>query len=293
MNNEIIEDNRLELLFRHAGMGEKEAKLYRLLLVTGEIKASTLAKKSGIKRTNVYALLQVMKARGLVMEFEKGKIKYYRPEPPNKITEIIESQSKRLTVAQELSKDIIPMLTSQWKTSINRPVVRYFEGKDGIEKLFQDIYGPKTGDNTVWGCVDLDITDIEFPKHVEKKLIPIRKRNKWLAKTIFADSPYMRELQKKDNEQLRESVLVDKKKYPLPAEIDVYEDKVTLLSFERGEFVAVMIENKHFAETIRSLFKLAMENPSAHRTAQPQASLVQNSTLPAFSSSSQNTDKGN
>ena len=74
MKKPPVVDDRLELLFRHAGLAEKQAKLYRLLLTTGEERVSTLSRRSGIKRCNVYALLRDLKVRGLVSEFEKGNI---------------------------------------------------------------------------------------------------------------------------------------------------------------------------------------------------------------------------
>ena len=175
MKKQQIEDDRLELLFRHAGLSEKQATLYRLLLTDGETRPSTLSKKSGIKRGNVYALLKYLSFRGLVSEFEKEKVTYFRPEPPEKIASLIEAREKDVNIAKSLAADLLPRLTSQWKTSINRPIVQIYEGKDGMEKVLEDIYGPKRGDNIVWGAVDIERMHLEFPEKLEKKLIPFAK----------------------------------------------------------------------------------------------------------------------
>ena len=66
-------------------------------------------------------------------------------------------------------------------------------------------------------------------------------------------------LSKRDKKQLRESVLLDKKTYPLPAEIDVYEDKVAMLSFAKGQFVGLLIQNKDIATSLKTIFKLAFQ----------------------------------
>lgn len=253
MKNRIAEDNRLELLFRHAGLSEKQAKLYRILLADGEQRPAFLSRKSGIKRGNTYALLRDLKLRGLVTEFEKSKITYFRPEPPEKLAALIDAREKNVGIAKLLARDLLPRLNSQWKTSVGRPVVRYFEGETGIHDVFADIYAPKK--DIVYGCVDLEVADAAFPKHIIKDLIPLRIRNKVTAYSLVADSPQTRAIAAKDEVQLRKTVLVDKKEYPLPAEIDVYEDKIAMLSFEKGEFIGVIIQHGAFAQSLKSIFR--------------------------------------
>ncbi|MBI3559768.1 hypothetical protein HY087_01400 [Candidatus Gottesmanbacteria bacterium] len=250
-------DDRLELLFRHAGLSEKQATLYRLLLIDGESRPSTLSKKSGIKRGNVYAILKELAFRGLVTEFEKERVTYIRPEPPEKIATLIHYQEKEAQVAKRLAGELIPGLTSQWKTSIGKPVIRHYEGEAGIHEVFKDIYAPKK--DVVYGCVDLEIADAAFPQHVLKTLIPLRIRHKVVAYSLVSDSPGARAIAAQDTKQLRKTILVDKKDFPLPAEIDVYEDKVAMLSFEKGEFIGIVIQNEAFVRSLRSVFMIACQ----------------------------------
>jgi hypothetical protein len=78
-----------------------------------------------------------------------------------------------------------------------------------------------------------------------------------MALSIHGSSVQAENLKKKDAESFRESYLVNKLDYPLPAEIDVYEDKIAMLSFEKGEFVGLLIENQALATSLKSLHKLA------------------------------------
>lgn len=278
-SNSPIVDDRLALLFRHAGLSDKQATLYRLLLTDGEARPTSLSKKSGIKRGNVYALLNDLAFRGLVSEFEKEKVTYFRPEPPEKIASLIDAREKDVNTAKSLAADLLPRLTSQWKTSVNRPIVKLYEGKDGMEKVLEDIYGPKGGDNIVWGCVDIERMHIEFPEKLEKKLIPLRQKHRWTANSIFIDNPGGQALKSRDAHELRESYLVDGKRFPLPAEIDIYDDKITMLSFEQNEFVGLIVQNESFAQTLRSIFKLAYQAARSQQASpsQPQAQALQGS----------------
>jgi sugar-specific transcriptional regulator TrmB len=256
-------DERLELLFRHAGLSEKQAKLYRLLLITGDERPSTLARKSGIKRANTYALLDDMARRGLVMKFEKENITYFRPEPPSKLVDIIEARKKETAIAQDLADDLIPNLTSQYKASISRPVVQTFEGEKGLWNVFYDIYSPDTPD--IYGCVDFDKVHNIFPDHITKELIPRRIKHKTKAYALLSDSPEARKTAPDDANHLRVSTILDNTLYPLPAEIEVYKDKIALMSFEHQEFIALVIDNPVFATTLRSIIKWVID----HRTDPP------------------------
>ena len=46
-------------------------------------------------------------------------------------------------------------------------------------------------------------------------------------------------------------------KYNIPNEIDIYADKVALMSFT--DQIAVIIENKEIAESMRNLWKMAWD----------------------------------
>ena len=79
-------------------------------------------------------------------------------------------------------------------------------------------------------------------------------------KCCFNDNEIGRWLKEHDSEQNRESLLMDKDKYPLPAEIEAYENKVALMSFKQGDFIGLIIENEDFAITLRSILKYLFDH---------------------------------
>ncbi len=249
-----IQDERLELLFRQLGLSEKQAKIYRVLLGRRTARAALISSKSGINRSNTYVLLTDLVNRGLVRELSKGQVKSFQAVEPSKILELARKRQKELEAAGNLAEEMLPELTKVWKTSVGRPVVRYYEGRDGLEAVFEDVYAKKEG--PVYGCVDLERMEGVFPETLASKLLPKRIKYGLMAYSIIGDSAKARELHKQDERQLRKSVLIDAQAFPLPAEIDVYEDKVAMLSFEKGEFVGVIIQNQAFATSLNSLFRL-------------------------------------
>lgn len=249
--------NILESLFISLGFSEKEARVYRVMLEIGQGPATTIITKADLKKGITYAVLKNLEKRGLVSSFGKEGKTYFRAEDPQKLLDLVEEKKREVDSLRNSLSEIVPKLTSQYKLAIGKPTIRYFEGKEGLVKVFEDIYGP--GKEIVWGCVDLEKSDEAFPAYILKDLIPKRIKNKVIAKSFVADSPQAHQIAKKDKEQLRQTILVNKNDYPLPAEIDVYEDKIALLSFKKGEFIGLLIENPEFAESLRSIFKIAFK----------------------------------
>lgn len=253
----VVETETLHLLFSQLGLSAKSAQIYEVLLEKKGAKVVQIASLSGVKRSNAYVLLSELEALGLVEGYEKSGVQYYRAASPDTILNLLEEKQHELLVTKVLATKMVKSLKKQWKVTVGRPVVQYYEGRESIQKVFEDIYSKKT--EPVYGCVDLEVADTVFPEEITKKLIPLRIKNKLYAYTALADSQQARLVASKDAKQFRTSLLIDKEKYPLPAEIDVYEDRIAMLSFDKGDFVATVIENKDFAQTLKSLFKLLFD----------------------------------
>ena len=99
-----------------------------------------------------------------------------------------------------------------------------------------------------------------FPLVPDKDFIPNRIKNKLYVKCLFNDTQYARGLHVKDKEHLRETHLLDPKKYPLPACLEAYEDKVALMSFKKNEFLGLIIQNEDFAITMLSVLRFIFDH---------------------------------
>lgn len=239
------------------GLTPKEAGLYELLLKLGEVPAQAIIKESKLKRATAYKVLYSLEQKGLVSKKDIQKKIHFRPEQPNKLLDLAENQYQSLERAKGDLQTILPQLTSEYILSVEKPVVATLEGISGIKKVYEELYAPKT--EPVYGCADVEKIEQAIPGLVLKDIVPNRLKNKVFSKAFLASSPATKKLAKNDAKQLRETVLLDKEKYPIPAEIDIYGDKVALLSFASGQFAGIIIQNKDIAASLKSIFKLAFE----------------------------------
>lgn len=247
------EEKSLLSILTICGITDKEAKLYWILLNSGQVPAAELIKKSGLKKGNTYALLNNLKLKGLVTSFMKDKKAYFQAEPPQRVFELLQFKLEQTNQAKLFLDQLLPKLSSRYKMGVGKPIVQYYEGQEGVQKMYEDVYSPKN--EPVYGAADVDKPGVVYPEYVIKKLVPQRVKNKLLVKSFFNDSATAQLLLTKDEKEYRESVVLDKDRYPLPAEINVYEDKIAIMCFREGNFIGVMIEQEEMATTVKSILK--------------------------------------
>lgn len=245
------------------GLSNEEIEVYQSLLSRGPQTAGELGKTTKVKRTYVYRIAKGLIEKGLVSRTKRARATVFSPNSPDLLLDLAQTKKQNLEQTLRTLESILPSLKEKYRLVETRPVITHYEGIEGIKRVFRDIYAPKK--EPVYGCVDLEKADGAVPGYIVNTLIPLRIRNAVFAKSFIARSPQAESLARKDRESLRESILLEKEAYPLPAEIDVYEDKVALLSFSKGQFVGVLIQNQDIATSLKTIFKLAFESAKRRR----------------------------
>ena len=240
-----------------SGLGEKESKLYWILLNEGVIPASVLIKRSGLKKGNTYAILHQLAEKNLVRTFMKDKKQYFQPEPPHKVLQLLQKRSEETNLATQYFEQILPDLSSQYKKAIGKPVVQYYEGKEGVRRVMETMYSAFSRE--VYGCVQPQTMKKDLWSDFLKRFMPFRIKNKVYSKVLRAGTSEKGKLIEEQSANLKTLYFVDPAKYPLPAEIDVSDDKVSVLSFKEDEFIGMTIENKDFATSLKSIYRLCFD----------------------------------
>lgn len=124
--------DHFEILTR-AGMSKKEAAIYAALLDKGVLTLSHISKETHINRPALYAILPKMQRDGLVSQVQKQKRIYYKAESPARILEAFKTQSAEV-VAQ-----LTDMAHTHTAHSADKPIIKYFEGMQGVTFVFDDI----------------------------------------------------------------------------------------------------------------------------------------------------------
>lgn len=233
-------------IIKELGLPEQEAEAYLALLRLGGGLASTIAKEMGVKRTTVYAILQSLAAKNLVLVYFRKSRKYYHPIPPHKMAAIFE---KKL----DIFKHLIPTLSSMEKKQDQLFGLRFIETKEELKQFYLDIreeYKSRRKDKycVISSDVSWENIDPEFFRQYRKDRARIG------IKTQMLFSEDSRENLKKTTEPLREYKFLPKD-YNLKSSINIFHDKVLIVDI-KSDSLAVVISIQTMVETFKAVFEI-------------------------------------
>lgn len=232
-----------------------QATVYSALLKNGPLPAGRLAKKTPLKRSLVYKILEQLGELGLVEKKDStGQITVFAAEHPAKLKDLAEKQESGAKEAQAVLDTIMASMVSDFNLVHGKPGIRFFEGVDGLKKIYDDIL--ETGN-------DFYLVRSIFEPVYTKEIVPIIEKfiQKRVAKkmTVTALTPtdtLGARTPASDAKILFKRTWIDKKDYDVPVEIDIYGNKIAFLSFGK-ELIGVIIESAQIAQSLKKLFLLS------------------------------------
>lgn len=235
----IIED------LKKFGFDEKEAQLYLCLLELGESNLAQISKKSNIKRTTCYDIIESLKKRGLIAVITKKKRAYYIAEDPRKMGQYLDEK-------KHLLAGMLPQLLSVTNLIDKKPKIRYFEGIEGIKDVYRDTLNYPRQETLAWVSDDaVSYFDINW---LWNFYVLRRVDNKIWQRSIAPDVPSLRNVKTYDQKHLRQTRLISPKDFPFQVEINLYGGtNIGIMSFQ--EKIGLIIESKKIYTTLKSIFE--------------------------------------
>lgn len=125
------------------GLNEKEISIYLSLISLGPSPVRLIARQAGVNRGTTYDILKSLEEQGLVSYYKhygtEEKRQYFVAEPPQRILDAIENKKRGLETVKGEFKKILPELESLYEKSGAKPVVKYYEGKQGVKTILSDV----------------------------------------------------------------------------------------------------------------------------------------------------------
>lgn len=245
----------LEKYLQDIGLTDKEASIYLTLLQTDSTTALDLAKKTKINRSTVYVTIESLSKKGLVSETTVGKKTQFQAEAPERLETYINRRKIELEEKAKHLKDILPEIKSIQREAGERPVVKYFEGKEGILSLLEEFL-PNADNND-------GVAYLLYPKDKIEEIFSLADQEKYrkvrLGKKIRSRSIYTWKNGERSSDEMSERVKIDGGKYPLSCDISIYQDRIRINILGK-KLSGIFIQSQDLADTLRSLFNLAFDN---------------------------------
>ncbi|MCI0532805.1 BlaI/MecI/CopY family transcriptional regulator [bacterium] len=243
----------LEKYLEEIGLSDKEAAVYVSLLSVDHASVLDIAGKTKIKRPTVYVTLESLAKKGLVSETQVGKKTHYQAEAPERLLTFVERQKVVLDEQSKRLKDFIPQLKSIQRGTGERPVVKYFEGREGIASSYEDYFKGGIEGGTAYLLFPKDLIDDVLTESERKKYKELRLSKKIKNKVIYTTTG-----ENMPSDETSERLRVDASEYPVTCDIGIHKDEVRI-SILGKKLSAVYIKSQDVADTLASLFRLAFD----------------------------------
>ncbi len=244
-----------EEVLEQIGLTKQEALVYETLLNKGSLTATQLDKKTPgkIKRSNVYNILDSLIKKGLV-EFKKTKkTTLFIAESPDNLLNLIDKKEEEIAKIKNEAQVALPQLKSLFDFASKRPGVRIFSGEEGIKKIYLDTL---TSETPIYALLSISPVKPSIYQWLIQTYVKKRVQQKIKAYVIATNEKRNIVYKKHDEQFLRETHLIPKKKMPFSMEIDIYDsNKVAFISYKEDELIGIIIESKNVYQTMRAIFE--------------------------------------
>lgn len=239
------------------GLTDKEAGVYLACLQLGASPVQAIARKAGVVRATTYVVLEALAKKGLVTEYSEGKRTLFAAEPPRQLLRVLEKQAESVRERERLLESILPELQVLLKSGGERPSVRYYDGKEGLRAIRQEIIMYSKPGSLIVNLTPADHLSAQFPEdhHVYYQQ---RVAKKVRSRTIFTthSAEFKNRLLSADFARFSERIYVPPHRFPAHSGITAFEDRLAIGSYG-GHTGGVIIENESMAKMMQGFFEMA------------------------------------
>lgn len=233
-NNEIL---------RKLGLTKNASLIYLALLEDGPSLISQISRKTNLHRPMIYRAIKELENHGLISVAPRGKQKRYVAEAPERLE----------TLIGQLKGDFekfMPAIKHLYENRSNKPVLRFFEGKEGITALTDDLVETlKKGE--IYYRYSSRKAETEALKYFSPKYIAT-KNAKDIQRFVISNPDFMN-TRKPDMNRIVKAIPAKYGLFDYNIVQFIYGNKVGFIDYDTE--VVIIIEHPTIAEFQKKIFK--------------------------------------
>lgn len=233
----------LENIIQSIGLTNKQSAIYLACLKLGPSKVGEIASLAKINRVTCYSILEKLLAKSILIETIDSGIKKYEAVPPQTIYNQLKDKTENF-------KKILPELKKIHR-STSHPLVKYFEGIEGVKSIYADTLSAKSEILSYANSAELR----KYWPEYDTEYVAERVKKKIFLRGIAIDDEIGRQVKSKDSKFKRKIKLVPPESFHATNEINIYDNKVAYTSFDPKP-MGIIIEDEGFTETQKSIFEI-------------------------------------
>jgi len=249
-------DKELERL----GLSRKEALVYLAAIQLGPSPVQKISQKAKVNRATTYVIIESLMEMGLMSKYDEEKKTFFVAEKPERLVDFFQAKEKDLHEKLGRIKEIVPQLDSLYNDLSDKPIVKYYEGVEGIMAVQSDFSDSLKEKDIIYTFLPHD----EFEKSALKKRygkFMKRRVGKGIKMKIIYSSKLgkIEDYELTGKKELKEYCCIDYNKYPFKGGMNIYGNKIFMIDY-LGKLGGIVIENKTLAELLKNVFTMIWDS---------------------------------
>ena len=226
------------------GLPEKEVAIYIALLELGKATAYKIAQQSGVKRPTVYALLENLRKKGLIIKIPHAKNQVFIAKDPEEFFDSFEDKLHR-------ARKALPELLSR-KSDLVHISSHLFEGKEEVVKALEYRRG-ELANKELLAFYGVPRGNKKIPAIYYTHAQTLQRQNT-NVRVFVPDDESLKGFRKRDKDFGQEAIYLPKTQYLPRVSLEISElySKIYLHSSAK----VLVIEGADFSELLRQIFEL-------------------------------------
>jgi len=262
MNQNTVDDRLLEEFLSNLGVSDEQANIYSTLVKHGTITKLELSRKSNIKRTTVYRLIEAMREAGIVEEVTDEHRKLVQSVPPDRLKQLVKQKEDQARQVSKLFPQVQQYLNQQINSRQPDTKVLFYKGREGIRQINWNVL---RASKEVVGYTYLSFSSAVGNKFAHQLYEEMVDKNINL-RDIYSDR-YVESMGGVENavkpvssnigwQRIARSRYLKKEVLDINYQSDIYNDVVSFYSWYDEEIFGVEIHNEKVAKMQKQIFEI-------------------------------------
>jgi len=242
------------------GLTKTQSAVMDYLFEFGEAKARDIAKSINQPRGVVYKSLDELLAMDLIEKKDQAKkISVFIAKHPRSLEKLLEKKEQEINQNKKIFEEVLPSLVSNYNLTINRPGVKFYEGKDGMEKILEDTLTSKTeillfintdslNEEEKFKEINEEYKRKRIRRGVKKRILRVGKKPEMAFGT--SDDKY---------DAITEIRYLEKTDLPFKSNVQIYDGKISYQIIDQENIISILIEDKNIYAMNKAWFEMLWE----------------------------------
>lgn len=242
------------------GLTDREVQVYEGLVQSGgATTALALSRRTPIKRSTIYRILEQLKSKGLVFTQIGDKTTYYVAADANQFESLVSDYEQQAESLRQALPSLVAKLTSSRQTSYQTEL-RFFEGIRGMKQMQWRLRESKDANLLIF---DAEKWDILLGKPFAESIREAVVQNNIVIYEL-QNPPYARPIPPSGRTDWTDNVSYVKHHYrhrklpnnlmTISQDIYIFPPRVHIYGYRHNDLFGIEIESRDFAQMLKEVF---------------------------------------